>query len=185
MCILCTLHRWSLCGKNYFEGYWHSLHLFPIQGPKKSILLGPTPSNGPRNGFAPIKTNSPALRCSLPLKILFILQKDAAQKCSSQTNVVSYRFSQIFGWYSRIFRELAEELHGYYAFNILNFVKIQLYKVVAYKYVHHIMMIPSPAGLINDANWIIIYSYIFCSLVLCQHRRTSGFHRHRWLNRLP
>ncbi len=43
-------------------------------------------------------------------------------------------------------------MHGNYAFNILNFVKIHLYKVVAYKYVHRIMMIPSPEGLINDVN---------------------------------
>jgi hypothetical protein len=34
---------------------WHSLRSLPFQGSKKSQFSGPTPSNGPCNGFARCK----------------------------------------------------------------------------------------------------------------------------------
>ncbi len=38
-----------------FWARWHSLRSWPFQGPKKSRFSGPTPSNGPRNGFSSIE----------------------------------------------------------------------------------------------------------------------------------
>jgi hypothetical protein len=43
---------------NFFGPKW--LNLLPFQDPKKSRFSGPTPSNGPCNGFACIKSLSPA-----------------------------------------------------------------------------------------------------------------------------
>jgi hypothetical protein len=34
---------------------WHSLRSLPFQVPKKVSISGPSPSNGPRNGFARLK----------------------------------------------------------------------------------------------------------------------------------
>jgi hypothetical protein len=39
----------------FFGPKLHSLHFVAISGPKKSRFSGPTPSNGPRNGFSRIK----------------------------------------------------------------------------------------------------------------------------------
>ncbi len=44
---------------DFFVPKWHSLRSLPFQGPKDSIS-GPTPFNGPRNGFPPSKSLSPA-----------------------------------------------------------------------------------------------------------------------------
>jgi hypothetical protein len=63
--------------------------------------------------------NAPALMCSLPLNLIYFTKGCSAKMfLTNFSKVVSYRISQIFGWYSRIFSELAEGLHGYYAFNI-------------------------------------------------------------------
>jgi hypothetical protein len=50
-------HTIILLTKNldFFGHNWHSLRSLVFQGPKKSRFSGPTPSNGPCNGFARIK----------------------------------------------------------------------------------------------------------------------------------
>ncbi len=40
---------------DFFGPRWHSLRWLPFLGPKSHNILGPTPSGGPRNGFATIK----------------------------------------------------------------------------------------------------------------------------------
>jgi hypothetical protein len=40
---------------NFLGPKWHLLRSLPFQGPKKSWFWGPTPSNGPQNGFSRMK----------------------------------------------------------------------------------------------------------------------------------
>ncbi len=46
----CVLYRYV-----FFGPKWHSLCTLLFQGVKKSRFSGPTPSNGPRNGFGRIR----------------------------------------------------------------------------------------------------------------------------------
>ncbi len=93
MCILCTLHVYLmhvtsliLMRAKLIWGLLALPSLVSISGPKKVSIFRAHPFQWPSKWICSHQTNAPALRCSLTLKILFILQKDAAQKCSSQTS---------------------------------------------------------------------------------------------------
>jgi len=66
--------KWAfLCPNGLFMPKWHSLRSLPFLGAKKSGFSGPTPSNDPRNEFAPInitKSNKRHMKNKYKLVIL-------------------------------------------------------------------------------------------------------------------